>query len=85
MENPQRAAIAPTGTSPAGGVQQLSAAAFQDTRYEERFWVLSGSMTVWAGPEKAVLHSGDFFTVPRRTPHAVHSEPEGSRALMISS
>ncbi len=55
------------------------------TRYEERFWVISGSMTVWAGPEKAVLHSGDFYTVPRDTPHAVHSGPEGSRALLISS
>jgi mannose-6-phosphate isomerase-like protein (cupin superfamily) len=55
------------------------------TRYEERFWVISGSMTVWAGPEKAVLHSGDFYAVPRNTPHAVHAGPEGSRALLISS
>jgi mannose-6-phosphate isomerase-like protein (cupin superfamily) len=29
------------------------------TRYEERIWVASGSLTIWVGPDKVVLRSGD--------------------------
>jgi mannose-6-phosphate isomerase-like protein (cupin superfamily) len=55
------------------------------TRYDERFWVLEGSLTVWAGTETLTLRSGDYFAVPMKTPHALLSGPEGCRALQISS
>jgi mannose-6-phosphate isomerase-like protein (cupin superfamily) len=55
------------------------------TRYEERLWVVSGTMTVWAGTDKASLRSGDYYHVPLDTPHTFHAGPEGSRALIISS
>lgn len=55
------------------------------TRYEERLWVVSGSLTVWAGPETVTLRSGDFFTIPKDVPHAIKSGPDGARALNITS
>jgi hypothetical protein len=45
----------------------------------------SGTMTVWAGPDKAALRSGDYYHVPLDTPHTFHAGPEGARALIISS
>jgi mannose-6-phosphate isomerase-like protein (cupin superfamily) len=55
------------------------------TRYDERFWVVSGSLTVWSGPDTVTLRSGDYYAVPMRVPHAIESGPEGARALQISS
>jgi mannose-6-phosphate isomerase-like protein (cupin superfamily) len=55
------------------------------TRYEERIWVVSGSITVWAGTETVTLGPGDFYTIAMHVPHAVQSGVEGSRALVISS
>jgi mannose-6-phosphate isomerase-like protein (cupin superfamily) len=55
------------------------------TRYEERLWVLSGSMTVWSGAAKVILKSGDFLTVALNVPHAIQAGSEGSQALVISS
>jgi mannose-6-phosphate isomerase-like protein (cupin superfamily) len=55
------------------------------TRYEERLWVLSGSLTVWAGPDTVSLGPGDFYVIPTNLPHAVRSGPDGSHALQISS
>jgi mannose-6-phosphate isomerase-like protein (cupin superfamily) len=55
------------------------------TKYEERFWVVSGSMTVWAGEETVVLRSGDYLHVPLHVPHAIQAGPEGCRSLNISS
>ncbi|MCM2416004.1 MULTISPECIES: cupin domain-containing protein [unclassified Streptomyces] len=55
------------------------------TRYEERLWVSSGLLTVWAGAEKVALRSGDFYTIPLNVPHAIAAGPEGARALNISS
>lgn len=55
------------------------------TKYEERLWVSSGSLTVWAGDNKVTLRSGDFYTIPLRVPHAIAAGPEGARALNISS
>jgi mannose-6-phosphate isomerase-like protein (cupin superfamily) len=55
------------------------------TRYEERFWVLSGSMTVWAGAEKATLRAGEYYAIPMNVPHAIQSGPDGLHALQISS
>jgi quercetin dioxygenase-like cupin family protein len=55
------------------------------TVYEERYWVVEGSMTVWAGDDETTLRAGDYYTVPTNVAHAVRSGPEGSRALILSS
>ena len=55
------------------------------TRYEERFWVVSGLMTVWTERHTVVLRPGDYFAVPRNTAHAIQAGPAGARALQISS
>ena len=55
------------------------------TRYDERFFVLSGSMTIWAGQEEVTLHPGDFYAVPKDTAHAIQAGPDGASALNISS
>jgi mannose-6-phosphate isomerase-like protein (cupin superfamily) len=43
------------------------------TRYEERLWVASGSMTVWAGAETVTLGSGDYYAIPMHVPHAIQA------------
>lgn len=48
------------------------------TVYEERHWVLEGSMTVWVGEERRVLRPGDFNLIPRHVPH-------GCRARLVTS
>jgi quercetin dioxygenase-like cupin family protein len=55
------------------------------TRYEERIFVVTGSLTVWAGPDKLTLRAGDYYHVPLNTPHTFQAGPEGARALNISS
>ena len=55
------------------------------TRYEERIWVASGSLTIWAGPDKVVLRSGDYHLIPTHVPHAIQSGPEDAHALHIST
>ncbi|MEV7626894.1 cupin domain-containing protein [Actinoplanes sp. NPDC089786] len=55
------------------------------TRYDERFWIVEGSLTVWAGPEMVTLRPGDYFAIPMHVPHALQAGPEGVRALQISS
>ena len=55
------------------------------TRYAERFWVVSGELRVWAGPERVTLRSGDYYVIETNVPHAVHSGPEGAHALHIST
>jgi mannose-6-phosphate isomerase-like protein (cupin superfamily) len=55
------------------------------TRYEERIWVVSGSVTVWAGADTMTLRSGDFCTIPMHVPHTLQAGPEDLRALTISS
>ncbi len=55
------------------------------TRYEERFWVVSGELVVWAGPARITLRSGDYHVVPTNVPHAVRSGPAGAHALHIST
>jgi quercetin dioxygenase-like cupin family protein len=55
------------------------------TRYEERLFLLSGSLTAWAGADERRLEPGDFYTVPTNVPHTFHAGPEGARALNISS
>jgi quercetin dioxygenase-like cupin family protein len=55
------------------------------TRYEERFWVVSGLLTVWTEHETVVLRPGDYYAVPMNVAHAVQAGPDGARALQISS
>src|SRR4029453_3567820 len=38
------------------------------TRYEERIWVASGSLTVWSGPDMVVLRSGGYHLIPTDVP-----------------
>jgi hypothetical protein len=42
-------------------------------------------MTVWAGPDKVTLRSGDYFAIPTRVPHAIHAGSDGTHALVITS
>jgi mannose-6-phosphate isomerase-like protein (cupin superfamily) len=55
------------------------------TRYEERFWVVTGELVVWAGPDMITLRPGDYYVVPSKVPHAVRSGPQGAHALHIST
>jgi mannose-6-phosphate isomerase-like protein (cupin superfamily) len=55
------------------------------TRYEERLWVASGALTVWAGTDQVTLRSGDYYAIPTNLPHAIESGPDGAHALHISS
>ena len=55
------------------------------TRYEERLWVIAGSLKVWAGPETLTLTSGDYYAIPMNVPHTVQAGPDGSHALNITS
>lgn len=55
------------------------------TKYDERLWVVSGSLTVWAGPETLTLRSGDYYAIPMNVPHAVQAGSEGARVLNITS
>ncbi|MDR0342740.1 MAG: cupin domain-containing protein, partial [Nocardiopsaceae bacterium] len=55
------------------------------TRYEERLFVVSGSLIVWAGPDQLTLRPGDYYHIPINVPHAVQTGPEGAHALHISS
>jgi mannose-6-phosphate isomerase-like protein (cupin superfamily) len=54
-------------------------------RYEERIWVVSGELAVWAGDDHAVLRSGDFVHVPLDVPHAIQAGAEGCRTVNVSS
>jgi mannose-6-phosphate isomerase-like protein (cupin superfamily) len=55
------------------------------TRYEERFCVIDGELTVWAGTDRLALGPGGYATVPRNVPHMIQTGPDGARALVISS
>lgn len=55
------------------------------TRYEERLWVIEGSLTVWAGDDVAELRSGDYYRVPMNVPHTIRIGGAGCRALNITS
>ena len=55
------------------------------TRYEERLWIASGSLTVWAGADKVVLGSGDYYHIPLNTPHMIQAGPEDTHALLITT
>ncbi|MFD8565705.1 cupin domain-containing protein [Streptomyces sp. NPDC059639] len=55
------------------------------TGYEERLWIVEGTLTVWAGSDTYTLRSGDFYRVPMNTPHTIKAGEDGARALTISS
>jgi mannose-6-phosphate isomerase-like protein (cupin superfamily) len=55
------------------------------TRYEERLWVVSGSLTVWAGDDTLTLRSGDYYAIPMDVPHAIRSGADGARVLNVTS
>ena len=69
------------GSQPPGGTTPLHLHA----KYEERFWVVAGSMTIRAGSDKVTLRPGDFYAIPMSVPHAIQAGPEGARSLNISS
>jgi uncharacterized RmlC-like cupin family protein len=51
------------------------------TRYEERVYVVSGSLTVWVGEDKLTVGQGGFYHVP----HTVQAGSEDTHAILISS
>ncbi|MEW2491868.1 cupin domain-containing protein [Streptomyces sp. NPDC048411] len=55
------------------------------TGYEERIWVVEGTLTVWSGPNTYTLRSGDFYRVPMNTPHTIKAGEDGARTLAITS
>lgn len=55
------------------------------TRYAERFWVVSGELVVWAGPDVVTLRSGDYYAIPENVPHTARSGPQGAHALHLST
>lgn len=55
------------------------------TRYEERLWVVSGALTVWAGPDVFTLGPGDFYVIAKNTPHTINAGPDGARALNLTN
>lgn len=55
-------------------------------RYAEQLYVVEGEFTVWAGKQTAVLHTGDAFTIPAGTAHAVAVTGDGpGRVLVVAS
>ena len=68
-----------------GGPPGFQTPLHRHTRYAERFYILEGEFTVWAGERTAVLHPGDTFTIPVGTPHAVAVTGDGpGRGLVIT-
>jgi quercetin dioxygenase-like cupin family protein len=66
---------------PAGSITPLHL----HTRYEERVYVISGTLTVWIGPEKLTVGSGEYYHIPLHVPHTVQARSEDTHALLISS
>jgi quercetin dioxygenase-like cupin family protein len=44
---------------------------------DEHFEVLEGELTVEAGKERAVLHAGDTYDIPRKTVHRMFNSGDG--------
>jgi len=55
------------------------------TRYEERVYVISGSLTVWVGQDKLTVGSGGHYHIPLHVPHTVRADSDDTHALLISS
>jgi quercetin dioxygenase-like cupin family protein len=54
------------------------------TRYEERVYVISGSLTVWIGPDRLTVGAGGFYRIPLNVPHTVQAG-EDTHAILVSS
>ena len=51
---------------------------------EEGYYVKEGEITVWYGDKTAVLHAGDFLSLPRGVPHTLkHTGPGEVRLLGV--
>jgi quercetin dioxygenase-like cupin family protein len=55
------------------------------TRYQERVYVVSGSLTVWVGEDKLTVGQGGFYHIPTHVPHTVQAGSEDTHAILISS
>jgi quercetin dioxygenase-like cupin family protein len=55
------------------------------TRYEERVYVISGSITVWIGPDQLTVGPGGYYHIPLHVPHTLRAGDEDTHALLISS
>jgi quercetin dioxygenase-like cupin family protein len=55
------------------------------TRYEERVYVISGSLTVWVGPDKLTVGPGGYYHIPTHVPHTVQAGSTNTHAILISS
>jgi|Tabmets5t2r1_1033131.scaffolds.fasta_scaffold04992_5 quercetin dioxygenase-like cupin family protein len=55
------------------------------TRYEERVYVITGSLTVWVGPDKLTVGEGGYYHIPLNVPHTVQGGSEDTHAILISS
>jgi quercetin dioxygenase-like cupin family protein len=55
------------------------------TRYEERVYVISGSLTVWVGPDKLTVGAGGYYHIPRNVPHMVQGGATDTHAILVSS
>ncbi|WP_410659312.1 cupin domain-containing protein [Amycolatopsis sp. lyj-112] len=55
------------------------------TRYEERVYVLEGSLTVWLDGDPKTLGPGEYALIQRNVVHAIHAGPDGVRALNTTS
>ena len=47
--------------------------------------MISGSLTVWVGPEKLTVGPGGHYHIPLHVPHTVQARSEDTHALLISS
>ena len=55
------------------------------TRYEERVYVISGSLTVWVGQDKLTVGPGGYYHIPTHISHTVQAGSEDTHAILISS
>src|SRR5215218_2762583 len=52
---------------------------------DEGFYVLSGSLTVWAGDSVAELSPGEFVLGPAGVPHTYRAGAEGGAVVLVTS
>jgi cupin domain len=48
-------------------------------------YVISGSLTVFVGPDKLTVDPGDIYHIPLHVPHTVLAGSEDTHAILISS
>jgi quercetin dioxygenase-like cupin family protein len=55
------------------------------TRYEERCYVISGSLTAFVGDDTLTVGAGGFYHIPLNVPHMIQGGSEDSHAILVSS